>query len=441
LPYAKNRLDIGIFRETFVPGGSTAFPRGGSRVVPNGEAAMADRITKRAVDAAKPKAAEYFLWDGDLIGFGLRVLPSGAKTYVARYRLGPGRRAPVRRVTIGKHGKLAADQAREEARKHLADAVRGGDPAGERTRRRREMTVADLASRYVSEHLRPHNKPSTQIEFERLVNANIVPAFGTKRVGDLTRADVKAWHTAMHGSPYTGNRALAVLRKMFSLAVREWQLRADNPAQGIKPFPERRRERFATDAELAMIGRWLAEAEAAGTVHPGFARAVRLLALTGMRLGEVLTLEWSAVDLSDGVIRLADAKAGARAVPLGAPALALLAEWSDAEPRGRYVVPGEGDAALSRHTFRTGWRHLRSGTGLADLRPHDLRHTTGTFAAQAGANAFLVRDLLGHKTLAMTGRYVERAPDPVRAVADQVAGRVAAAMAGRKGKVVGLRSH
>jgi integrase len=93
---------------------------------------------------------------------------------------------------------------------------------------------------------------------------------------------------------------------------------------------------------------------------------------------------------------------------------------------------------LPREAFRTGWRHLRAGTGLADLRPHDLRHTAGTFAAQAGANAFLVRDLLGHKTLAITGRYVARAADPLRAVADQVAGRVAAAMDGRKASVVSL---
>ena len=101
---------------------------------------------------------------------------------------------------------------------------------------------------------------------------------------------------------------------------------------------------------------------------------------------------------------------------------------------------------LQRSAFRTGWRHLRAGTGLADLRPHDLRHTAGTFAAQAGANAFLVRDLLGHKTLAMTGRYVERAADPLRMLADRVADRVTAAMAvpaekpGTRAAVVRMRA-
>jgi integrase len=221
------------------------------------------------------------------------------------------------------------------------------------------------------------------------------------------------------------------------LAINEWELVDANPALGVKMFRETKRERFATDDDLARIGRWLSGAQKAGTVHPGFAIAVRLLALTGMRLTEVLTLEWSAVDMQDCAIRLADAKAGARIVPLGAPTRALLAAIKGRE---RYVVTGDDPTThLQRSAFRTGWRHLRAGTGLADLRPHDLRHTTGTFAAQGGANAFLVRDLLGHKTLAMTGRYVERSADPLRALANQVAGRVAAAMAGASGAVVRMR--
>jgi integrase len=387
---------------------------------------VANRITKRAADAAKPKEREYFLWDGELLGFGLRVLPSGVKSFVVKYRIGPGRRAAVRRMTIGKHGKLTTDAAREGARKILAAVVRGDDPAGERSRQRRELTVGELADRYIAEHVRVHNKPSTAVEFERLVNSRIKPAFGSRRLGTVTRSDVKAWHTVLRGSPYAANRALAVLRKMFSLAVKEWELLDKNPAVGIKMFRETKRERFATDADLARIGQWLMSAEKARRVHPSLALAVRLLALTGMRLGEVLTLEWSAVDIQNGAVQLADAKGGARTVALGAPACALLAA---VRTRGRYVVSGD-DAArhLQRSSFRTGWRYLRAGTGLADLRPHDLRHTAGTFAAQAGANAFLVRDLLGHKTLAMTGRYVERAVDPLRYLADQVAERVAAAM-------------
>jgi integrase len=315
---------------------------------------MANRITKRAVDAAKPGRQEYFLWDGELLGFGLRVLPSGVKSYVAKYRLGPGRRAPVRRVTIGKHGKVTADVARDEARKILANVVHGGDPAGDRAARRRELNIGELADRYIAEHVRLHNKPSSVVEFERLVTARIKPAFGSHRLGSLTRADIKAWHTGLRASPYAANRAPAVLRKMLSLAVKEWELIEENPALGVKMFRELKRERYASDDDLARIGRWLANAEKAGAVRRGLALAVRLLALTGMRLGEVLTLEWSAVDIEGGVIRLADAnaKTGARIVALGAPARVLLAT---VETRGRFVVTGDDlTSLLPRTAFRNG---------------------------------------------------------------------------------------
>ena len=141
-------------------------------------------------------------------------------------------------------------------------------------RLRRELTVGELADRYIAEHLRLHNKPSTAVEFERLVTARIKPAFGSLRLGNLTRSDVKAWHTALRRSPYAANRALAVLRKMFSLAVYEWELVEGNPALGVKMYRETKRERFASDDDLARIGRWLNDAQRVGTVHPSFALAV-----------------------------------------------------------------------------------------------------------------------------------------------------------------------
>ena len=142
-----------------------------ARPIREGEPMASGRITIRAVNAAKPATREYFLWDPDLLGFGVRILPSGVKSYVVQYRAGPGRGAPSRRVTIGKHGKLTPDAARRRARGILADVAHGEDPAAELTRRRGEMTVANLAERYLSEHVRIHNKPSTTIEFERLVRS------------------------------------------------------------------------------------------------------------------------------------------------------------------------------------------------------------------------------------------------------------------------------
>lgn len=152
---------------------------------------------------------------------------------------------------------------------------------------------------------------------------------------------------------------------------------------------------------------------------------IRLLATTGLRLGEALAMQWSDVDLPGRAIRLRDAKAGARTVHIGAAAVAILDPVAD--KRGPVVQDRDG-APLSASKAQHAWARLRERTGLSNGRLHDLRHSVGTFAALAGANAFAVRDLLGHRTLAMTGRYVERAADMVRATADAVSSRVAAAL-------------
>src|SRR5262249_6006287 len=188
----------------------------------------------------------------------------------------------------------------------------------------------------------------------------------------------------------------------------------------------RKRERFFADDELARIGKALAAAERDGTEVPGFIVLVRLLATTGMRLGEALALRWSDVDLPGRAIRLRDAKTGARTVHLGAAAVAIR---DAAEGKNDYVVHGLDGAPLPDTRVQHAWARLREKAGIPDGRLHDLRHSVGTFAALSGANAFVVRDLLGHKTLAMTGRYVERAADLVRATADAVSNRVAAALA------------
>jgi integrase len=255
------------------------------------------------------------------------------------------------------------------------------------------------------------------------------PALGKIKISDLTRAHIKRWHSGLSRKPYDGNRALAYLRKALSLAANDWELRPDNPALGIKMFPEAPRERFFSDAELSQIGATMRELQAEGGYAPGCFTAVRLLALTGMRLGEVLGLRWPQIDFEAGCARLTDAKTGARVVPLGAPVLAYLADL----PRGGDYLCEAIDPTKPLHlkTFRRFWTRLRDRSGIEDARPHDFRHTAGTYTAQSGANAFVVRDVLGHKSLAMSGRYVGRSIDPLRTATDHFSNRVAAAMGGK----------
>ncbi|TWB16917.1 phage integrase family protein [Nitrospirillum amazonense] len=164
------------------------------------------------------------------------------------------------------------------------------------------------------------------------------------------------------------------------------------------------------------------------TLLKGFVlNAVRLLLLTGCRVGELLALRWADIDLEAGALYIRDAKAGARAHPIGAVAAAFLAEMDHTSP---WLLLGIKDTKkpLAANTLGHAWSRIRARAELQDVRLHDLRHTVGTYAGQAGANAFLVRDKLGHKTLAMTGRYVSKDANPLRELSNKVEGRIMAAL-------------
>jgi len=383
------------------------------------------RITKRVVDTLRPTGRDHIDWDGELPGFGVRVRPSGAKSYVVQYRAGRGRKAPSRRMTIAAVAKLTPDEARTIAKGIVGDVARDDDPAAERTRKRHEMTIREGAELYVTDHVGPHNKPSWAGEIELILKTRILPAFGTKRIGDLTRAEIKRWHSGMAVTPYRANRCLAVLRKLLSLAHHEWELGDDNPATGVKSFPEKLRERFFSADELRAIGKWLAAVERTYSEDKAFILATRLMLLTGMRLGEVATLRWVDVDLLSNVIRLQDAKAGARTVPLNSQAVAFLA---NSEKRGTFVCRRQRDEVMTRFDYHVFWRRLLKGTGVTNARPHDCRRTVATLGAMVGGTAFTLRDLLGHKTVAITSGYVARTVDPIRELSESVGARVSAAL-------------
>lgn len=209
-----------------------------------------------------------------------------------------------------------------------------------------------------------------------------------------------------------------------------------NPARGIKRYDERQRTRFLSIIELGRLGAELDRVEAGLAWLPSITAAIRLAALTWCRLGEVLTLKWEKVDIERSTLDLPDAKAGARSHTIGTEAIMLLRAIRP-DPAKGWVFTGKDPAKpLSENTVESAWKRLRQRTGIADARLHDLRHTVGTYASQTGANAFLVRDKLGHKTLAMTGRYVNQDAAPLRVLSDRVEGRIAGALAGKTAEAI-----
>src|SRR5262249_31888913 len=132
-------------------------------------------ITKRAIDALKAKPSEYFVWDNRLMGFGVRVRPSGAKSYVLKYRAGSGRTAPTRRVTIGNVGKLTPDEARGAAKRALGAIAHGADPAASRAAERRAMPLSALAEIFLTEHAEPKLKPRTHALYRDILVRLVLP--------------------------------------------------------------------------------------------------------------------------------------------------------------------------------------------------------------------------------------------------------------------------
>src|SRR5437762_9158584 len=287
---------------------------------------MRDKITKRSVDALRPAAdaSEAVIWDTEVKGFGVRSQRGGSKSYIVHYRTGTGRGAPLRKLTIGKHGApWTPETARKEARRLLGLVEGGADPAAAKIARREAPTVADLVERFFAEHVQAKRKASTGLVYRQLLDRVVLPALGKRKVVDITRADVAKFHHDNRAAPYQANLMRAMLSKMFNLAE-VWGLRPDgsNPCRHVEKFRERKRERMLSPAELARLGDALAAFEGS----PYAVAAVKLLVFTGASRGEVLSLRWEWIDFGRGEAKLPGSKSGAKTRhPLPAPPQRLTA--------------------------------------------------------------------------------------------------------------------
>jgi integrase len=409
------------------------------------------KLTKRTVDALSNTGKEYFEWDDEMPGFGLRVFPSGRKSYVVQYKVG-GRGGETRRKSLGPHGILTAEEARLEAKKWLGDRAMGKDPIAEHTANRTAETVEELCCRYLDaaeknlvlgKRGRP-KKASTLATDRGRIGRHIVRLLGKKKVRELTSADVARFirdvtqgktavdertgpygRAIVKGGAGTAARTAGLLSGIIAFAVQEG-LRPDNPCHGVRKPAAGTRERRLDPDDYRALGDALNDFLATGG-NPLAEAMVRVLALTGMRLGEVLHLRRGEIDRRGRALRLGDTKSGASVRPLSLAAVAVLdgvtigADCPFAFPSPR----GDGPYLGLRNAFR----HIVSRKSeLGGVTPHTLRHSFASTAAELGLTELTVAALIGHRTGTGTSRYVHQLDAVLIAAADRVGAQIEAWM-------------
>ena len=409
-------------------------------------AQASQKLTKRVVDAAMTKPKPYDLWDGELSGFGLRVGASGTKTFIIRYRAnGGGRSAPRRFMVVGRYGTLSADEARTSARKLLASATSGADPAAQRSVKRKEMTIAELLERYAAEgtdNLKPLTKTYT---LARLRN-HVLPLLGTRKVTEITTGDVEGMGRAIatgktKKDEKTGIRARVIvtggggaaakvvrdLSAVFNFAKRHNIVTA-NPCEGAHRRADDARDVFLSDEQLQRLGSALDRVASEGA-NVMAVNIMRLLALTGCRRNEIAGLRWAEVDFEHACLRLADSKTGKSIRQLGETALVLLQSLTRSAD-SEFVFPATTGMSHFQGMKRV-WKRVCEVAELSNVTLHTLRHTLASSAVSNGETLAMTGALLGHSNARSTSRYAHVAHNPAKQAMNRVDKRIGDAMRGK----------
>ena len=376
---------------------------------------MGVRLNKTSIDALKPEASDYLVWDAQLPNFGVRVYPFGRKVYLIQYRAG----LETRRYKLGLHGHLTVQQARKEAQIKLGEVAKGGDPSKDRQRDNRQPTLSRVCDEYIELGC-SHKKDSTIQSDKYRLERHIRPLLGNRRIEAITRSDVVKFinqvasgyeprnvktksrgRAVFTGGPGTANRTRQLLGAIFTFAIQQGY-RKENPVHGIKKFKEGKRERFLSKEEFKRLGIALKQQELESG-NPMAIKALRLLALTGCRKSEITNLRWANIDWQNECLQLPETKTGYRNIPVSGEAIAMLEELADQAMSDVWVFPNSIDNPLK--DLRKTWLKVIDMAELPGLRIHDLRHSYASMAIGGGVSLYEVGKILGHKCQETTARY------------------------------------
>ena len=406
------------------------------------------KLLKSTVDALNaPADRDLLVWDSELRGFGIRVKPSGAKTYMVQYRNADGL---SRRLTLGKHGALTPEQARRLAVKQLGAVAGGDDPAETRQVMRASPTISDICAWYLVEaetgrlltRGRRPMKPSSIRNDRTRIDDHIRPLLGVRTIRKLTLADVERFQADIasgqtrkrvkrqgrgattKGGPGVAGRSVATLRAMLSHAVR-WGLIDRNPALGVRQIPIGKRDRRLSETEIVALGAAMTRAQ--GELPSGLA-AVELMLLTGFRRSEATGLRYAWLD--GPTVRFPDTKTGKQTRVLGSHARSIMFEQRQ-RPDQVFVFPSDRSEGHFIAVERV-LRRLCAAVGIEGVTPHTLRHTFASMAAELGYTEITIAALLGHAAQGVTQRYIH-VDRLLVAAADHVSAHISGLLAKAEG--------
>ena len=389
-------------------------------------------LTKRTVDALQPEDKPWIAWDDKLTGFGVRVHPTGAKAFLVNYRAGNGgRKAPNKRVVVGRVGRVTPDQARRLAQELLGRVAAGDDPAGERVQARSLPTLSEACEDYI---VSGHGRTASTERGYRRYAALYLGDWLSRPLDAITRRDIESrFHllTERHGA-MPANQCLSFLRSVYRRPCVDYEgLR--NPVEQWHTaggrYHRKTRKRISSPAEVLPCWSKGIEAAVGNPVH----RDVFLFGLyTGMRRGEILPLRWERVDREKGLFRVEETKTG---VPLELPVtrqlgaiLARRQQDGDAVPEALrdWVFPSR--SSVSGHVEELQAHY--AGIGLAGGQKfwfHGLRNAFITVAErELMLPRSLTKRLVNHARPGdVTEGYaadwtVEQLREPAQRIADRV---------------------
>jgi integrase len=417
------------------------------------------KITKRVVDAAEPGEKRYIVWDVEVKGFGLLVLPSGNKSYIFNYRTPENR---DRRLTIGQHGALTCEQARKLAAEHKHAVLHGDDPLGRKQERRHALTVGDLLDAYLASESFADKADSTKATDIGRIERHLRPLLGRKHAHLVEEADVRRALAAIRdgktagdvktvkhglarvrGGPLAARMSIVVLNTIYNWAIQN-RILEDNPCKFVKLDPIGSRDAILEDAaDYAELFRTLQRMEDERRLRQPAADAIRLVALTGCRRNEAAGLRWRHVERNRIVLPPAGHKSGKRTgkpkiIALPAAAQAIIARQPEGGPDDYVFTPAGGTGGAIK--LSDVWDRVRAEAEIpAKVTLHGLRHSTASHMAMAGAEAAQIMTALGQRQLSTVQRYIHFAKDARSALAETAAKTALAGMAAASGKVVKLK--